>query len=123
MKVGDIVKIVKQPSNLLPKVVGSVGYIDEIVDDIDFVGFIGLNLDGSYSSAGSIPLDCLEFEHGVEWKKAKDIRDEKVKLYLEESIKSNELINNQVKSIAEKYNLSEDIIRSIYKDMDSVLGY
>jgi hypothetical protein len=66
----DIVRIVKQPPNEHVSLVGQVGFIDEISEH--WCSLHAVNLDGSSSGLGTIPLDCLQAEPDPKWREACD---------------------------------------------------
>jgi len=75
MKKGDLVRIAKQPPDLLPQVVGEVGFIEEVLEG--YASFQGLKTTGDRSGCGSVPLDCLVPETSSGWIEARRLFDER----------------------------------------------
>lgn len=60
MKINDLVKVVKQPSNQFVKILDLIGFVDDVrvVDGQEYISFMELN-PNSLGGAGWIPKDCL----------------------------------------------------------------
>jgi hypothetical protein len=65
LQVGNLVRVVRQPSNQIVQLVGDVGVINEILNDMADITTI--HLDGSAAGCGAVPLFCLEAEARPEW--------------------------------------------------------
>jgi hypothetical protein len=115
---GDIVKIVRQPNDVISKIIGEVGYIDSI--SFTHAGFKGLQLDGSISGCGAVKIDCLEHEAGAQWKRAKEIRDSASALErsFTESGARQERYLNRISELATKYNISIDDVKNLKLDLE-----
>jgi hypothetical protein len=122
--VGDIVRVVKQPENQICHLINEVGLIEEILGD--WCNIIALRLDGSANGYGSMPLGCLEIEHGLEWKLAKEYYYSQVAKHLKDSDDFNRMVEDGMREIAIKYGyrpdrLGVETIRSIYQEVGKLL--
>lgn len=115
MNIGDVCRVIIQPKNLLPKIVGEVGFISEIKDD--YALFDALKLDGSTSGAGAVPLNCLQKVNDVEWLNAKAIRDEKFDKLFKEGMKRTRHYQVLLKEVAAKHSITTKQVEEIYQEL------
>lgn len=121
-KVGDLVRIVRQPLNVLVPLVGEVGFIDDLHRSIpDMVQVQTLKKDGTVGGCGSIHFDCLEPISDPEWVEAKREHDERLAKMFEaadaRAKRYREAHAKLLKRLSEKYNLPENVVQSIYDEM------
>lgn len=86
LKIGDLVRIVKQPKDhLIRDLVGKRGYVEDMNDD--YIVFHELRADG-LGGCGGIPIDCIELANDDQellgWKKVRDDRFEAARKESEE---------------------------------------
>lgn len=105
MKVGDVVKVIIQPTDLGAQVGGEVGFIEEIKGD--YASITALKLNGDCGGGGGVPLDCLELETDSKWLEAKEKYDKRINAHYEESKIRTERYKKVLKAVSEKYNVSE----------------
>ena len=120
-KVGSIVRIVKQPADVLPKIVGEVGFIDSLHENGTHAGFNGLKVDGSISGCGTVMLDCLAPEPAPHWAEAKRLYDERIAKLLEESRACSERISAGIAIIAKKRGVSVEEAVEIHREVEKVI--
>ena len=113
--IGDIVRVVRQPDDMLPHIVGEVGYIDQMNDT--HAGFNGLKLDGSMSGCGGVKLDCLELETSPHWRKAKEIRDENSARTLAEGLARGSRRDARMAELSSTYGISVEDIKALQSDL------
>lgn len=66
--VGDLVRVATQPSNQWAGIVDYVAIVEEVKGV--WANIISINLDGSGSGGGTVPLSCLVQEDSPEWVEA-----------------------------------------------------
>lgn len=119
--IGDIVRIVKQPADMLPKIVGEVGFIDSLHENGTHAGFHGLKVDGSISGCGTVMLDCLAPETAPHWVEAKRVYDEELVKSTEEYRARGERIDLGIEKIAAEYGLSAQEAGEIHTKVDRLI--
>lgn len=119
--VGDIVRVVKQPSDMLPHIVGEVGWIESLHENGTHAGFNALKVDGSISGCGTVALDCLAPERAPHWVEAKRLHDENLDRMLEESNARMARINARIQEIAKKHSISVDEASAIHEEIEKVI--
>jgi hypothetical protein len=116
--VGDIVRVVLQPSDMLAHIVGEVGYIDNM--STTHAMFNGLRLNGSRSGCGSVNLNCLELETSPNWRLAKEILDANLAQRLVESKERTERYHARMAELSAKYGISVENIEALYSDIEAL---
>jgi len=111
MKVGDLVRVHKQPSNFIHFVKDKVGIVTEINDYIDIRC---LNLDGNIASCGSIPEDCLIIETRPEWIEAKLKHEEIMAKYEREVLANTIAYDNLINGLSKQFKIKRDTIIKIH---------
>jgi hypothetical protein len=116
--IGDIVRVARQPDDILLHIVGKVGYIDELNET--YVIFMGLKLNGSMSGCGSVQLDCLEHENSAQWKQAKELRDAKAALSFAESKARSERYAARMAELSAQYGISVENAKALNSDIEAL---
>ncbi len=81
------------------------------------IRFQGIQLDGSYSGGGCVPLACLEPESSEPWMRAKQIFLDKRAKYKAESDAYQKRCNAFLVDIATKHGLSKEQLLAIQNDL------
>lgn len=115
MQPGDLVRIVTQPKDLQPHIVGEVGLVEETLED--FVYFQGIHEDGSYSGGGCVPVTCLEPESSEIWVRAKQLFLDKRAKYKAENEAHQKRYSAFLVDIATKHGLSKEQLLAIRNDL------
>lgn len=121
IQVNDVCRIVRQPSNQIVKLVGEVGFIEEILDD--WANIQTLKLDGSIAGVGSVPLSCLEKETDPRWLKAKELRDQYLNQLMAEGLERGKCWQNKLAEVAERFSLTKEKVETIYSELRSFAEY
>ena len=103
---------------MLPRIVGEVGYIDELNET--HAGFNGLKIDGSISGCGGVKLDCLELETSPHWKKAKELRDAEAERSFAEGMARTERYHARMAELSAKYGISVENVKALYSDIEAL---
>ena len=120
--VGDIVRVVKQPSDMYVCIVGWVGFIDSLHENGTHALISTLKVDGSVGGCGTVMLDCLAPESAPHWVEAKRLYDENLARMLEVYRARTERINARIAEIAKKHYLIVDEVVSIHEDVEKAIG-
>ena len=121
LKVNDIVKVIKQPGNMIVHVDGEVGYIDELktLENIEYAYLRVLRLDNSCGGMGWVPLDCLVIDERPEYVVAKQNHDERMAKWIKEGVDYNiqhkKLRDLFKKEVVDKVGITEDKVDEIFK--------
>lgn len=121
IQVGDVCRIVQQPTNQIVRLVGDVGFIEEILGE--YVNIQTLKLDGSIAGAGSVPLSCLQKETDPRWLKAKELRDQYMDKLMTEGLERGKRWQNKLSEVAEKNSLTKEQVEAIYSELNSFAEY
>lgn len=119
-KIGDIIKVIKQPKDLFVQIIGEVAYIEDIKED--FVSIRTIKPNGCRGGGGSIPISCIELEGGDIWKEHKKAIDAADAQFEIECKTRQENWLKFVDKIANKYNLSRETIINIRNDLSEFDG-
>lgn len=125
MQVDDIVRVVKQPPNQIAKLVGEVGFVNEIDSTGKFareewIDFVALKLNGDMSGCGAMPSDCLALEPAPEWAEAKRKYDAMRERMFAESQAFNERFKASIAEIAERHELTPELVRQIHEEVEKL---
>lgn len=115
MKIGDLVVVAQQPPNLLPKIVGGVGYIQGLLDGYAQIQTISLS--GEYSGTGSVPEFCLKPEGRQEWIEAKRKHDEYKAKSRAEAKAHSDRVHRKEEELASRFGLSVSDVRTIVREV------
>lgn len=121
IQVGDVCRIVQQPTNQIVRLVGDVGFIEEILGE--YANIQTLKLDGSIAGAGSVPLSCLQKETDPRWLKAKELRDQYMDKLMAEGLERGKRWQNKLSEVAEKNSLTKEQVETIYSELSSFAEY
>ena len=124
LQVGDIVRISRQPHDLLVQVVGEVGYIEEIKGEHSV--FVGLRRQGGLSGSGTVPLSCLDPEPDPLWPPLKAQHEAHVETLVAESRAFNQRLHEKEVELGTRYGIAPEAVQDIYKtisDMWSAYRY
>lgn len=110
-QIGDLVRILKQPPDLLVHKVNEVGIIQAIY--ILNTQILTIDLFGSVTGSGPVPVDCLVPETRPQWIQAKQIYDSQAAELQTEAQARTTRIQAGLEAIAAKHGLSVDIIVQI----------
>ena len=117
MKVDDVVKIVRQPSNQHIQLVGTIAFIQEI--DKDRVSVIALRSSGETMGMGTVPLDCVELETDPKWLAAKKAYDRRMGALFAEYEERTNCYNKVVQAVAKKYKVSKKTAKKIHDTLSN----
>ena len=115
MKVGDIVRVVKQPPDMRPHIVDEVGYVEEI--DGEWARIQALRPDGSAGGCGCVPVSCLAPETSSLWTAARAKHDACVKRLHEEGTVFSERVRAKEAELAVKHGISVEAVRNIQQEI------
>lgn len=115
MKENDIVRIITQPPNQMVDLVDEVGFIEEINNGTAVIQ--ALNIDGSLSGCGAIPLECLAVESDSKWQEAYNLYQKKFAQNISIGETNQKDIDNLLNEVGKKYNLTGDQIWKIYSEV------
>lgn len=121
LKSGDLCRIIQQPSNQIVRLVGNVGFIEEVLDD--YANIQTLKLDGSIAGVGSVPLCCLQQENDPQWVKAKELRDQQFNQLMIEGLERGKRWQTKLTEVAEKNSLTKKQVEAIYSELNSFHEY
>ncbi len=119
---GDIVRVARQPLDLIVQVHGEVGYVDEVYTDDarkDWVGIVTMRLDGSPGGCGSVPRSCLEHEPGEAWRAVKAKIDADRAKLLAEGLERGRRWRGLIEDVAKKHGVSPETAETIFKELDA----
>jgi hypothetical protein len=114
--VGNIVRVIKQPPDIMARIEGEVAFITEVFET--HAQIETLKLDGSAGGFGRVPLDCLAPEGGAEWVVAKKKRDDYEALLKAKSLTNSTRFKKGIAEISKRHRLSESEVRQIYEEVD-----
>lgn len=117
MKAGDIVKVVKQPSNQFADIVGEVGFIEEIAGDLAQI--TTFESDGRCGGSGSVPLRCLRPETGARWREAKRKFDDDLEQYARRIEDYDRRFKAHLAVVAKNYGVTPAVARSIHAEIEA----
>ena len=126
MNPGDIVRVIKQPLNLLVHIVDEVGFIESRTKfcesegrakQDDLIQIQTLQLDGSLGGSGWIPIQCVQLESSLEWTEAKNKYDIHINKVLTESKIYTAKIQAGRIEIATRYGITLEVLKNIIKDV------
>ena len=115
IKIGSIVRVVKQPPSLHVQIQNEVAVVKEILED--WASIETLKLDGSGGGCGSVPLSGLELETNPMWIEIKSKREREVEKYQTEILAYSARYNMAIKELAIKHNISYDSLVAISNDL------
>lgn len=121
LKVGDVCRVFRQPSDTTVRVVGEVGFISEILEE--YASITTLRLDGSMAGAESIPISCLKKETDIRWKKAKELRDQQFNQLMEEGLERGRRWQNKLAEVALKNFLTKEQVEVLYSELRDFSEY
>jgi hypothetical protein len=124
IKIGDMVKIVKQPKDVLQQIVGEVGFVIDIKTTEKYgvmVSVEAIHKDGSGSGAGAVPYDCVELETSDEWANAKKLREEYMAKMMAESNAFREKWDGAVVELSKQFKIDPASVEKIYKVLNDML--
>lgn len=115
-KVGDIVKVVRQPEKINSHInmISTVGFIEEIVGDIAQISVL------PNGGGGGVDLDCLELETGEDWKLCKKQNEDRINSALKESMARAKIFKKKMEKIAKKHSISYSKLLKIEKSLNKV---
>jgi hypothetical protein len=116
-QVNDIVRIFRQPPNVPAYVEGKVGYVTKVRDEDAYVQILRCTETDSGTGAGWMPFNCLQGEHGPEWRLAKEKVDADQGLLQMKLKRRAEEWNATIKDVARKHRLPTGTVRSVYEDL------
>lgn len=116
--IGDLVRVARQPDDMLPRIVGEVGYIDALNET--HASFNSIKLDGSMSGCGSVKLDCLEHESSPHWVKARELRKAEAERSYAESMARTERYHARITELSAKYGISVENVKALYSDIEAL---
>jgi hypothetical protein len=116
--VGDIVRVAKQPEDLLPKIVGEVGFVEGVLND--FVSIKTLWLDGGFGGGGAIPVSCLVPETSPQWVAAKSMYDKEREKHFAEGLAFSARVHAKEQEMADKYGISVEAVLDIVHEIRSL---
>jgi hypothetical protein len=119
MEVNDVVRVTTQPTNQICRLVGTVGFVEEIQGN--YISLYALNLDGSTSGCGSLPADCVTIIQEPEWIAAKEKYDQAFKKRQEEFEKQTKRFRKGLKKIAAKYGITPKVAKKIHSEISRIL--
>lgn len=120
MKVGDIVRVARQPSDLFPSIEGNVGFVEELQGA--YARIITLHADGTGAGGGSVPIACLEIEVSPVWASAKRIYDDVFARGLEESLARGRRYKDALSRIAGRHGLTTEMVAAIERELAEAHG-
>lgn len=115
ININDIIKVIKQPKDLMAQILGEVAYVNEI--NADYISIRVINKDGTRGGGGWIPMACVEIENDPiykVYKKAFDDADEK--LY-QDGLKRHKKWMEFVETIAKKYEVPSEKALKMFNEM------
>lgn len=120
---GDLVRVIRQPENQHVRLLGEVGFIDELLE----VGSCGtyaqiqtLCLDSFLGGYGGVPVSCLEHEHEQCWVEAKRKYDEHLaEIHAVGTAFSNH-VRNGLAEIAKKHGISVEEVEEISSEVNKL---
>lgn len=115
MQTGDVVCVVQQPANLLPQIVGDVGYVEQVKGD--YAQIQTLHLDGSLAGTGSVPIACLAPENRQEWVQAKTLHDAEKRRLRKEGQTFSDRVNAKRAELADRYGITVDAVSTILQEI------
>jgi hypothetical protein len=122
IKIGSIVRVVKQPPSLHVQIQNEVAVVKEILED--WASIETLRLDGIGGGCGSVPLSALELETNPMWIEIKSKREREVEKYQTEILAYSARYNMVIKELAIKHNISYDSLVAISNDLAKLeLGF
>jgi ribosomal protein L21E len=114
-KVGDVVRIFKQPENQHVQLQGKTGVVDKVAESA--IMFIELKLHNSCGGKGWVPNSCLEPVADPKWIMARDDRERRMKERISALDKAYKKRENAVaearRRVGERFVLSGDQVKSI----------
>lgn len=123
MKINDIVRIASQPDNQTCSLVNTVGFIEELDEKTAIIQ--ALNVDGTSSGGGSVPINCLKKEEGEEWKQAFKLYNKRIEHNVDIMKTNLENVDKILEEIGKKYNLTGkqvfDIANEFSKRKEEIL--
>lgn len=120
--VGDIVRVVKQPTDMHARILGEVGFIESLHENGTHAGFCALKITGEVGSCGTVMLDCIAPESAPRWVEAKRWHDDNLARRLEEFRARTERINARIQEIAKKHLVSFDEATEIHEEIEHVIS-
>lgn len=115
---GNLVRVARQPKDMMVHIVGEVGYIDSLTPT--HAGITCLKLDGSVSGCGTVQLDCLEHEDSAQWKVAKGLRDAAFERSVTESVARSERYAARMAELSAKYRISVENAKALNSDIEAL---
>lgn len=123
MKRFDVVEVFQQPHNQFVQLEGAVCIITEEPQD-GYAQVAQLSIEGNTTGEGTLPLDCLKLVTKPVWKAvAQTYRQNVLTSELAEYNYAIERSNKKLrkkemaKTLAVKYGLTEELIKTIYHEM------
>jgi len=119
IKVGHVVRVVRQPENLSHRIEGAVG----IVEGISALLCVSLiTEDGRRQGSYFVPEDCLALEQSQVWLTAKCMLEERDAEYERGAVERSDRWRSRVAEVAAKYGVSSDTALSIHRELEAFSG-
>jgi hypothetical protein len=120
-QIGDVVRVVKQPADLIVQIKGEVGFIDELNET--HARIQTLKLDDSCGGCGGVLLSCLAPETAPQWLEIKAKHDADLAKRTAEYKAFAERVDAGKKKIAEKYGVSVETVEKICQEVRELYPY
>jgi hypothetical protein len=120
LAVNDIVRVTRQPKDMLSHILGEVGYITEIQDLGErgvWANIQTMRPDGRRGGGGGVPLDCLALEPGADWKRARELIEAEYARDLEECLARGRRWETLVAQVATKHGISPETAEAIHQEL------
>ena len=118
MKVGDIVRVWKQPRDLPAQIIGNVGFIEEMV--VDRARLQCFRRDGSISGGGCIPIECLALEESPKWLEGKRLFDDRMRKSQNASERFSERLYAKEVELANRFGITSKDVNVIHSEIQSM---
>lgn len=118
-KVGDLVKIVRDPPGFVGYLTGTTGFIDETSNESSKVSVTALNAAGKNMGGGWIPSDCLELCDTPETRRAKKLYNENeyMDLLQLQCEHRSACWQAKIQELATRYGITDHAVETIYNEL------
>jgi hypothetical protein len=112
LEIGTLIRVARQPENFPQTIVGEVGFVDNLREAHASIQCV--NLDGTISGWGDVPINCLEMEGGREWIEAVGKMINSWPVYLERVHQRNLRWKTFLEETAKEYGMSPGTVEALY---------